>query len=68
MTGNISLSEYNELVENLDFIPPFDKCCEDGDLKVVMVEPLEGRNTLEVDRSCVVQCSKCGKRYLSRWD
>ncbi len=68
MTKNISLTEYNQLIEDLDFISPFDKCCEDGDMKVVIVEPLYGRNTLEVDRSCVVQCSKCEKRYLSRWD
>lgn len=67
MTGNISLTEYNELVENLDFVPPFEKCSESGDMKVIIVEPSEGRNILGVDRNCIIQCSECGKRYVSNW-
>lgn len=67
MTNNISLTEYNGLIENLSFLPPFDRCCEEAEMNVVMVEPLNGRNTMDVDRSCVVQCSQCGKQYVSQW-
>ena len=67
MQSEISLSEYRSKCGELPEIEPLKKCCT-SIMKVSQVEPLEGRNTLEVDRSCVVQCPDCGKQHVSKWD
>ncbi len=67
-TKEISLTEYNDLIRNLSFLQPLDRCCKERETNVVMVEPMNGRNTLDVDRSCIAQCSEYGKRYVSKWD
>jgi len=33
---------------------------------VVLIEPLEGRSTLDVERRCIVE--ERGRRYVARWD
>ena len=67
MTTETSLPEYRENISGLAEIEPLQKCCSSFP-DIVQVEPLEGRNTLEVDRSCIVQCPECGKFYVSKWD
>jgi hypothetical protein len=68
MRTEITLSEYRKLSEGLPFKQPLEGCCEKGFLDTVYVEPLKGRNTLEVERTCIVKCPVCGRQYLSRWD
>lgn len=67
MTTEINLSDFQSKCKGLPEIEPMQKCCSSF-MEKVQVEPLEGRDILEVDRSCVVQCPECGKHYLSRWD
>lgn len=68
MSTEITLSDYRKLTEILPYIQPFSPCCGDILQDTVYVEPLEGRNTLEVDRTCILKCEKCGRQYVSRWD
>ena len=68
MSSELSLFEYRELSKELHKLVPFSKCCDAGYPDVIHIEPLEGRNTLEVDRTCTVKCPGCGKQYLTRWD
>ena len=68
MTENITLAEYKKLCSGLPNIHPLSECCGAVLMKPTHVEPLEGRNTLEVDRTCILKCEDCGKMYLSRWD
>ena len=63
----LDLAEYKSNLSDLPEIKPLQKCCTSF-METVQVEPLEGRNTLEVERSCIVKCSDCGKRYISKWD
>ena len=67
MTAEINLSDYRAKCLDLQEIEPLQKCCTSF-MEEVLVEPLEGRNTLEVDRSCIVECPDCGKQYVSKWD
>jgi hypothetical protein len=68
MPEELALSEYRKLAVDLPHLQPFGNCCSSALLNTVYVEPLEGRNTLEVDRTCILQCPKCEKMYVSRWD
>jgi hypothetical protein len=68
MPDTQDLSEYKEIVTNLPFIRPFKGCCSYPLVETLVVEPLAGRNPLEVDRTCVVQCPECKKIYVSRWN
>lgn len=68
MPTEITLSEYRKLTETLPHIQPYSPCCGHILQDMIYVEPLEGRNTLEVDRTCVLKCEKCGRKYVSRWD
>ncbi len=63
-----SLSEYQELSMNLPLIKPFKGCCASPLVETVYIEPLAGRNPLEVDRTRIVQCPECRKMYLSKLD
>jgi hypothetical protein len=45
----------------------FLKCCEEY-LDTDYIEPLEGRSTFDVERSCILICKKCGRKYVSRYD
>jgi hypothetical protein len=36
-------------------------------LEPVHVEPLDGRNEAQVNRTCIVQCPECNKMYTSTW-
>ena len=63
----ITLEEYKYKSEVLSEIEPLQKCCN-ATMSIVHVEPLEGRNILEIERSCIIECPSCGKRYKSKWD
>lgn len=67
MTEEFSLEEYRSIRKGLAWIEPLQQCCG-SQMEMLEVEPLEGRNTLEVERSCIVRCPECGERYWSRWD
>ena len=67
MTTQISLWEYKDMCQDLPEIVSLQACCSKP-MEKVQVEPLEGRGTLETERTCVVMCPECGKRYVSRWD
>ena len=68
MTEPISLDEYQELSANIRFVEPLAECCGKPLVETVHIEPLEGRNTLEVNRTCILKCDECGRKYLSKWD
>ena len=68
MVEAINLERYKELSARLPRIEPLSECCGVVLMKPAYVEPLEGRGTLEVDRTCILKCEKCGKLYLSKWD
>jgi hypothetical protein len=68
MSGKLTLSEYRKLAVNIPYLRPFEQCCTAVPPDTFQVEPLEGRNALEVDRTCIVQCPECKKLYLTRWD
>jgi len=59
--------EYQKKANGLNYAAPLEKCC-DNYMDVVEIEPLEGRNTLKVDRTCIVECSRCNGRYISDYD
>jgi len=63
----ISLSEYKLNISDLEDIEPLQKCCSSFP-DIIQVEPLENRNILEVNRSCIVQCPECHKCYVSKWE
>lgn len=63
----MNLKEYNELASKLSYAPPLAKCCDKW-MGVIHVEPLEGRSTLVVERSCIVKCEVCGGMFRSRYD
>ena len=63
-----TISEYQDLATDLPFIQPFKGCCSSPLVVTIYVEPLAGRNPLEFERTCVVQCPECKKMYVSRWD
>jgi len=63
----LSLEEYKKLSAGLPFAAPFSKCC-DQYLRTLHIEPLEGRNTLEVDRTCILHCTVCKKMFAGPWD
>ena len=67
LSTKISLSEYKSNIRDLAEIEPLQQCCTSFP-DIVQVEPLEGRNILEVKRSCIVQCPECGKSYVSKWE
>mgnify|MGYP006896940610 CR=1 FL=1 len=67
MSEELSLEAYRSRSTELDWIEPLQVCCS-SPVETVWVEPLEGRNTLEVGRTCIVRCPDCGKSYWSRWD
>jgi hypothetical protein len=68
MTERITLEQYRELTSSLRFVKPLADCCGKPLMETIHIEPLAGRNTLEVDRTCVLKCSVCGRMYQSRWD
>jgi hypothetical protein len=68
VTEQLSLEQYRELTRTLPFVEPIAECCDKPHMETVHVEPLAGRNTLEVDRTSVLKCSECGRMYQSRWD
>lgn len=68
MKKHLSPNEYADLSSKLDYIQPLHPCCRNDPLEVLHVEPLNGRNTLEVDRTCIVKCDNCGKLYWSDYD
>jgi hypothetical protein len=51
MTEQITLEQYRELTSSLQFVKPLAECCGKTLTETVHVEPLSGRNTLEVDRT-----------------
>jgi uncharacterized protein with PIN domain len=67
MSEELSLEEYRSISTSLPWIEPLQVCCS-SPMEKVQVEPLQGRNTLEVERSSIVRCPDCGKKYWSRWD
>ncbi len=67
MTTNISLNDYLSKSKDLPYIEPLEKCCSEP-MELVEVEPLEGRDTLKVARTCIVKCPLCSKLYQSKWD
>ena len=68
MPESIPLEKYKKLAKDLPFVQPLGECCGKPLMKTVQIEPLEGRNTLDVDRTCILKCEVCGKEYLSKWD
>jgi hypothetical protein len=68
MVPKLTLVDYKKLTEKLPYLEPFDECCGSALVETVHVEPLEGRKSSEVKRTCIVECRKCGKRYLTKWD
>jgi len=66
----MELSEYRIIAASLKRVDPVFPECPDCSilLQLDVVEPLEGRSTLEVDRTCILRCTKCGKRYLTKYD
>jgi hypothetical protein len=68
MAEELTLSQYRKLAVDLPYIQTFGECCDKALTDTVYVEPLEGRNTLEVDRTCILKCGKCGRQYVSKWD
>lgn len=67
MSDELSLKEYRSLCVELTWIEPLQPCCT-SPMEPTQVEPLEGRNTLEIERTCIVWCPDCGNIYWSRWD
>jgi len=64
----MTLAEYEKMKEEtVGTAGVFAKCCGDYLLPIAM-EPLEGRNTLKVDRTCIVKCNTCGSTYVSQYD
>lgn len=67
-----TLSEYQQKIVNLPHASTFAKCeCGTGLFSastIKYIEPLAGRNTLEIDRTCVIECGECQKQYVSPWD
>lgn len=68
MTENLTLQQYQEVAVSLPFVQPLSECCGSVLAETVHIEPLEGRNTLEVDRTCMLRCKECGRMYVSKWD
>lgn len=68
MLNSENLSDYQEFASDLPFIKPFKGCCSYPLVETVYVEPLAGRNPLEIVRTCIVQCPECGRLYLSTWE
>ena len=63
----MDLASYNILAEECFGAGLFATCCGSY-LDVNHIEPLEGRSTLDVERSCILICKKCGRKYISRYD
>lgn len=63
----MDLKEYDKLVNKLNYAPPMTDCCGQW-MEVLHVEPLQGRSTLDVDRSCIVKCKECGGMFRSKYD
>lgn len=61
------LLNYEDQSKGLSFIKPLEKCCGEY-LQVWEVEPLGGRNCMNVDRTCIVRCDKCGRKFISWYD
>ena len=68
MADITSLSEYESLIMDLPFIRPFKGCCSSPLVETVYVEPLAGRNPVEILRTRVVQCPECRTMYVSDWE
>ena len=64
MSKELSLSEYRSLAYSLGRIKPLGVCCSNVLLEPVHVEPLEGRNEAQVNRTCIVQCPESVVRCL----
>ena len=68
MTEEISLKAYQSLAYTLRPIKPLGTCCGNTLLETVSIEPLAGRSEALVNRTCIVQCPECEKKYVSKWD
>jgi len=68
MHANITLADYRKLSKELPFLEPFEECCGSGLVDTLYIEPMIRRRASEKWRSCVVQCLKCRRRYVTRWD
>ncbi len=65
---NKTLKEYQDMTSGLKSIRVFGECCDKMPHVIVAVEPLAGRSTLNVSRSCIVECETCETRYVSQYD
>ncbi len=63
----LNLTSYKNLAEECIHAGVFVECCGEH-LDIDHIEPLEGRNTLDVLRSCILICMRCNKKYISRYD
>lgn len=63
----LTLSEYGDMLKNCERAGVFVECCGEY-CDMTHIEPLEGRNTLQVERTCILICHTCNKRYVSRYD
>jgi hypothetical protein len=68
MDANITPSDYRKLSKELPFLEPFDECCGSGLVNTLYVEPMIKLRGSRKWRSCVVQCLRCGRRYVTRWE
>ena len=68
MEEKLSLSAYRSLAYTLRPIKPLGTCCGNTLLDTISVEPLAGRSKAQVNRTCIVQCPECKKKYVSKWD
>ena len=68
MSEQLTLSEYRNIAGTLREFQPFYECCGNVMLDTIYVEPLAGRNTLEVNRTCIMECPTCNRQYVSNWD
>lgn len=63
----MTLTEYNAARKGLKPLPPLKPCHCGGFTSVEHIEPLDGRNTLETTRTCIIKCPN-DHRYVSRYD
>jgi len=62
-----NLASYINLTKECVPAGMFAKCCGEY-LGPDYIEPLEGRSTFDVERTCILICKNCGKKYISRYD
>jgi hypothetical protein len=61
-----TISDYQRLAATLPYLEPADSCCEAAWMTPISIEPIDERNLEHLDeRSCIVQCSSCGRLFVS---